>query len=148
MPTIETTVRIGVAPEVVTGVLLDAELAPAWTAGLERLELVAGEPGEAGCIGLAHYVEGTRRYTLEDVLEEVRPARYYRSCVTGGGMTATIETTLEPIADGETRLTLRWAGKGTTVVTRILLPLMRRQIVRRVEADLDSLRQVAESVSR
>ena len=40
MPTVESSIRIGVPPSEVTRVLLDADLAPRWTTGLERLELI------------------------------------------------------------------------------------------------------------
>lgn len=145
MPTVRTTIHIGAPPEAVDRVLLDAELAPVWTSGLERLEVVAGQPGRPGCVGRAHYLEGGRRYVLEDVLEQVTPARHYLSRVTGGGITASVETTLEPMGEGRTRLTLRWVGRGTTLLTRILLPFMGRRIRRRAEADLRALRGLAES---
>jgi hypothetical protein len=86
------------------------------------LELVSGKPGEAGCVGRAHYLEGGRRYVLEDVLVKVTPGRRYVARVTGGGIVADVETTLDPIGHGETLLTLRWRGRGTTPLTKILLP--------------------------
>jgi hypothetical protein len=145
MPTVTVTLRIAVPPEVVAGVLLDAESAPLWTAGLERLEHVAGEPGEPGCVGHAHYGAGRRSYVLVDVLEEVVSNRRFVSRVTGGGITARVETDLEPVGEGATELTLRWKGSGTNPLTRLLLPMMRRRIRRRAAADLDSLRELAEA---
>jgi uncharacterized protein YndB with AHSA1/START domain len=145
MPVIERTIRIGAPPEVIAEVLLDADLAPQWTAGLERLEVVAGGLGQPGSVGLAHYVDNGRRYVLEDVLLDVTPNRRYRSRVRGGGITATVETTLEPIGDGETELTLRWSGRGSNPFTLIALPLMKRRIARRTDTDLRSLRRLAEA---
>lgn len=145
MPVIERTIRIGVPPEAVARVLLDADLAPQWTAGLERMEVVAGELGQPGCVGHAHYVENGRRYVLEDVLLDVTPNRRYRSRVRGGGIAATIETTLEPVGDGQTRLTLRWSGRGSNPLTLIALLLMKRRIAQRTDADLRSLRRLAEA---
>ena len=147
MPVIDATIRIGAPPEDVVAVLLDAELAPAWTAGLERLKLIEGQPGQAGCVGHAHYLEGGRRSTLVDVLEKVNPGRYYRSRVTGGGISAVVETTLEPTADG-TKLVLRWSGKGTKLLTTIGLYAMRRRIARRMETDLRALKRLVESHSQ
>ena len=145
MPSVKSVIRIGVPPEVVAGVLLNAALAPQWTAGLEQLELVAGEPGEPGCVGRAHYLARGRRHTLEDTLEEVTPNRRFLSRVTGEGITATVETILTPIGEGATELSLRWEGRGTTPLTRVLLPMMKRRLARRITADLRSLRQLAES---
>jgi len=144
MPTVESSIRIGVPPNAVTRILLDADLAPQWTAGLENLELIEGEPGQAGSVGHAHYREGSRRYILVDVLEEVTPGRYYRSRVTGGGIAATVETTLEPVGRTATQLTARWVGKGTNPLTWATLALMKRQITQRTESDLKSMRDLAE----
>lgn len=144
MPTIEVSTYVEANPEAIVEVLLDSHLAPAWTSGLDRLELVDGAPGQAGCVGRAHYTEGRRSYTLDDVLEQAVPNRYYRSKVTGGGLTATVETTLEPVGDTETDLTLRWTGTGTSPLTRVVLPLMKRRIAERAKTDLEALRRLAE----
>jgi hypothetical protein len=145
MPVVERTIHIGAPPDVVAGVLLDADLAPRWTAGLERIEVVAGEPGQPGCVGHAHYVERGRRHVLEDVLMEVVPNRRYRSRVRGGGIVATVETTLEPFGDDGTQLTLRWRGRGSNPLTMAALPLMKRRIAERADADLQALRRLAET---
>ena len=144
MPTVESSIRIGVPPDEVTRILLDADLAPQWTAGLERLELIEGELGQAGSVGHAHYLEGGRRHTLVDELVEATPGRYYRSRVHGGGIAAAVETTLEPAGRDATQLSLRWVGRGTNPLTRVALTLMKRQITRRTESDLRSLRDLAE----
>lgn len=145
MPTIERTIRIGARPEAVAKVLLNADLAPRWTTGLERMEVVTGELGQPGCVGHAHYVENGRRHVLEDVLLDVTPNRRYRSRIQGGGITATVETTLEPIGDDQTDLTLRWSGRGSNPLTMIALPFMKGRIAQRTDADLRSLRRLAEA---
>ncbi len=144
MKPVTVSIRIGATPEEVSEILLDADRAPEWTSGLERLELVAGEPGAPGAMGIAHYREGRRRYDFEDELVGVDPNRYYVSRITGGGVTATVETTLVPIGECGTRMTLRWAGEGTTPLSRLLLPLARRRIARRAYGDLSALRRLAE----
>ena len=144
MPTVVTVVDIDATPEVVASVLLDAEAAPLWTRGLVRLELVHGVVGEAGSVGLAHYVEGRRRSTLQDRLIAVTPNRRYLSEVTGGGLKATIETSLEPLETG-TRMTVSWSGRGTNPVTRLTLPLLKPLISRRSKEDLHALRDLVES---
>ena len=145
MPTIETRVDIEASPESVASVLLDADLAPIWTRGLDRLELVEGAIGEAGSVGLAHYVEGRRRHTLRDRLISVTPCRHYVSEITGGGLEATVETSLEPLGDG-TRMSVRWVGRGTNLITRLTISLMKPLISKRSEDDLRSLRLLVESI--
>ena len=144
MSTVETRVDIAAPPEAVASVLLDADLAPLWTRGLDRLELVEGAVGEAGSVGLAHYVEG-RRHTLRDRLISVTPCRHYVSEISGGGLKATVETSLEPFEDG-TRMSVRWVGRGTNFITRLTIPLMKPLISKRSEDDLRSLRRLVESI--
>jgi uncharacterized protein YndB with AHSA1/START domain len=141
---IERSLLIRVPPQEVARVLLDADLAPRWTSGLERFEVVSGRPGEAGCVGHAHYREGRRSYVLVDVLEDVVPNRYYRSHIEGGGINVDVETRLDPVDEDGTRLTLRWFGTGTNSFTRISLPLMKHRIATRADADLRALRDLAE----
>lgn len=146
MPNVVTVVDIGATPEAVASVLLDAEAAPVWTSGLVQLELVQGVAGEPGSVGLAHYGQGRRRYTLQDRLIAVTPNRHYLSEVTGGGLTATVETSLEPLATG-TRMTVSWSGRGTSPVTRLTLPLLKPLILRRARSDLRALGSLVESTS-
>ena len=148
MPTVEAGIRIGAPPAEVAGVLLNAALAPAWTAGLDRLELMEGEAGQPGCVAHAHYIEGGRHHTMVDVLQEVTPNRRFVSRVTGGGILATVETHLLPTGDGATELTVRWVGTGTKPLTRVLLPMLKRRIAQRAAADLQSLRELVETASR
>lgn len=145
VPIVEASVLIDAPPETVAEVLLDATKAPRWTAGLERMEVVSGEPGTAGCVGRAHYIEGGRRYVLNDVLDHVTPNRRYVARVSGNGITARVETTLQPIGDRATQLTLQWDGHGTAPLTRIMIRLMKRRIAARVDADLGALRDLVEA---
>ena len=144
MTTIEESVEIAASPGSVTDVLLDVDAAPLWTSGLERLELVAGVAGQPGSVGLAHYREGGRRYTIEDRLLEVTLGRYFKSEIGGGGLRATVETTLETVAAG-TRMTIRWSGTGTNPLTKVMLPLMKKSIRRRSQEDLQALRRLVEA---
>jgi hypothetical protein len=135
---------IGASPESVSDVLEDIDAAPLWTSGLEHLELVEGVPGQPGCVGLAHYVEGSRRYTLEDHLLEAVPGRHYKSRIEGGGLKITVETTLERVGDA-TRMTLRWSGRGTNPLTKLMLPFMGNKVRERSLEDLESLRKLVEA---
>lgn len=136
--------EIAALPELVSDVLLDVEATPLWTAGLEHFEWVSGDLGEPGCVGLAHYREGGRRFTVEDRLLEVEPGRHFKSEIEGGGLKATVTTDLERIPEG-TRITIRWAGSGTNPITWLMLPLMRGQIEQRSQDDLRALKELVEA---
>ena len=147
VPRIEETTDIAASPSAVSDVLLDIDAAPLWTSGLERLELVEGVAGEPGSLGQAHYVEGSRRYVVEDRLIEASPGRHFKSEIRGGGMRATVETTLNEIPSG-TRVTIRWVGTGTNPVTKLMLALLRRQVRKRTREDMHALRDLVERRSR
>lgn len=143
MPTIEESADIAASPSAVSDVLLDIDAAPLWTSGLERLELVEGIAGEPGCLGRAHYVEGSRRYVVQDRLIEAVPGHHFKSEIRGGGMRAAVETRLGEIPAG-TRVTIRWVGTGTNPITKLILPLLRRQVSKRTQEDLQALRDLVE----
>jgi hypothetical protein len=84
---------------------------------------------------------------LDDVLLEVEPGRRYLSRVSGGGLEARVETLLEPVGEGETRMLLRWSGRGTNPVTFLLLPFMGRRVRQRAQADLEALKALVEERS-
>ena len=147
MPTLEERIDISASTSAVTAVLLDIDAAPLWTSGLERLELVEGSIGESGCVGLAHYVEDGRRYVVEDRLVESRPGSYYTSRVRGGGFEATVETTLDESPAG-TSLTIRWRGTGTNPLSKAALLLMRRRVGKRMQQDMQALRDLVERRGR
>jgi len=143
-PVITASTTINASPEAVAEVLVDPVAAPLWTEGLDHIEVVAGQPGEPGWIGRAHYVEGGRRYMIQDHLIEAEANRHYRSNLTGGELSIVVDTTLEDAQDGRTQLDVRWEGHGNTPFARFILPLMRRRIARRAQCDLAALRRVVE----
>lgn len=143
VPTIEESIVISASPSAVSDVLLDIDAAPLWTAGLEAFELVEGTAGESGCVGHARYVEGSRRYIVEDRLLEAVPGDHFRSEIRGGGLKAAIETRLDEIPSG-TRLTIHWKGTGTNPLTKLVLPLLKRKVSRRTREDMQALRRLVE----
>lgn len=143
VPIIEESIDIPASPMAVDEVLCDIDAAPLWTSGLERLDLVEGTAGEPGCVGHAHYAEGSRRYVVEDRLVEAVHGDHYTSKIRGGGMKAGVETRLDEIPSG-TRVTIRWSGTGTNPLTKLLLAVLRRQVRRRTREDMRALRNVVE----
>ena len=141
--TFEASVFIAAPPEAVTRVILHPDLAVHWTTDLERFEVVTGNAGEPGAVARLHYLQNGRPYVMQDELLEVDPIRRYRSRVSGEALTAEIETTLTPKEDG-TRVAVRWTGSGRRFPFSILLPLIRRSIIRQAEVDLGKLKSLVE----
>lgn len=131
-------------PDIVDGALMDPENMTQWTSGLEKFEVVKGTPGEAGALARLHYVERGRTHIMEDVLEYAEPGKRYISRVSGGGMTARVETVLEP-SGGGTEMKMSWEGTGGSIVMRVMIRFLRRVIMRRAKADLTTLKNLVET---
>ena len=144
MITVSSTVACRAPIEAVEAIILDPDLAPEWTDGLMAFEVVEGRAGVPGCVGRAHY-RGSfgRTSVMTDTLEAADPGRYYRSRITGGPITATVETFLEPTADGCT-ISIRWTGVGSTLVANATMRVLRRGIERRARSDLERLAALVE----
>lgn len=143
MPTVVTTVHITQPPAIIAAALLDPENAVFWTSDLEKFEVIERTPDVVGSVAHLHYRQGTRRYVMEDVMEDYIPNRYFKSRVTGMGLTAKVETWLEPTNAG-TDLKLRWAGFGTNLPMRILMLFARRSVQRQMRGDLEKFKALVE----
>lgn len=144
MPTIETTVEIAQPREVVADAFLNPANAVCWTTDLERFEIISGRPGEVGSVAHLHYNQNGRPFVMEDVLEEMIPNQYFRSRVSGGGLSAVVETWLRE-RRGTTEVRFRWSGSGSTFLMRLLLPFLRGTILRRARSDLDRFKDLVET---
>jgi hypothetical protein len=142
--TVEANITIRRRPEAVTRVILDPTRTVLWTSDLERFEVVSGEPGLVGSVALLHYRRGNRRYVMEDTLLEAEPNRRYVSRVHGQGLSAQVETLLTQEGGDGTLVTVRWTGRGTQLLMRLLLPFMRRAVARGALRDLTSLKRLVE----
>ena len=144
MPTVEVSVTIKQPPEVVAQTFLNAEEnAPLWEKDLERFEVVTGEPGVEGSHARLHYQQQGQPYYLDDVLEEYIPKRYFRSTVSGGGISARVETWLQPADDG-TEVRMRWQGRGKTIPTLTILPFIGGTIRRQMQEELETFKTLVE----
>ena len=137
-------INIDQTPDIVAQALINPENAPCWTSDLERFEVVKGKPDEAGAIAHLHYRQGERSYVMEEMLEHVEPGRRYVSRVSGGGMSARVETTIEPSAS-RTELTVSWSGTSKSVLAKLLFPFIRRMMIRRATSDLETFKELVEA---
>lgn len=143
MPVVETAVLIKSSPEIIAAALLNPDNAVHWTTDLERFEVISRQPGEVGSVARLHYRQGDQRYLMEDVLEAMIPGRYFKSRVTGQGMTAQVETWLEKV-EGGTEMRLRWAGTSSNLLMKLMMSLKRGAILRQTQSELEMFRNLVE----
>ena len=124
--------------------LLRAENSPFWMTDLEKFEVVEGAPGEVGSVGNLHYVQNGRKFILKDTLVYCEKGRQYVSEVSGEAIFAQIETTLKSKGSG-TELRLKWSGRGRVWFFKLLLPLIRRQMVRQTRKELETFKELLET---
>ena len=143
MPVIETSILIKESPHIIEAAFFNPDNAVYWTSDLEHFEVISRTPNLVGSLAHLHYKQGERRYILEDVMKDYVPEKYFKSRVTGGGLTAQVETWLQD-QNGSTEVKMRWAGKGTTFLMRLLLPFLKGSIKKGMTAELETFRDLVE----
>lgn len=129
--------------DIVAQALNNAGNFPYWQTDLERFEVVKGGPNQVGSIGRLHYSQKGRSYIMEDRLIYCEPGKKYVSEVEGDAIFARVETTLQPLNDN-TKMTLRWSGKGKILFLRLFLPFLRSKMAKHAKEELEIFKQLVE----
>jgi hypothetical protein len=138
------TTRINRPGDVVVKALLEPSNQPYWTSYLERFETISGNPGEVGSVARLHYMQKGRSYIMEDRLIHCEPGKKYISEVSGDAIQARVEIILQAAENG-TDLSINWSGRGKTWITRLLLPLLRKKLIKHARSDLERFRDLVET---
>ena len=144
MPRFEISTHINQPPDVVHQAFIDPDNAVQWTKDLVKFEVVSGKADQAGAVAHLHYNQKGKSYIMEDVLEYCEPGRKYISRVSGGGLSARVEVTIDA-ADGGTDITMVWARTGQNLIIKVILWLMRRKIKRGAQEELDTFKELVET---
>lgn len=143
MPEFTVSVLIKKPVEVVEQAFFLPANMPCWTKNLVRMEVVSGKIGEAGSLAHMHYMENGRAYVLEDRLLSYEPGKKIVSQVSGSGMKIHVETTFETV-DNETRVTLKWSGKGVKFPLNVILMFMGSKIKGSAQEELEIFKELVE----
>jgi carbon monoxide dehydrogenase subunit G len=81
---------------------------------------------------------------MEEVLEYVEPGKRYVSRISGGGVAARVETTIEPSAS-RTELTVFWSGTSKSILAKLFFPFLRGMMIRRARSDLETFKDLVET---
>lgn len=130
--------------DIVDAALMKPENFVYWTTDLERFEVVVRTPEGVGSVARLHYLQKGNRYILEDRMIYSEPGKRYVSQVSGDMIQATVETLLQPLGD-QVEMTLRWAGKGKRPLIKLLLPVMKRGMIKQSEKELQMFKGLVET---
>jgi carbon monoxide dehydrogenase subunit G len=137
-------IHINQPPDIVVQALMDPENAVHWTTDLEKFEVVKLEPGKVGSVAHLHYLQKGRSYIMKDELIFSDPGKRYVSRVSGGGLSARVETLINPKNNG-TEMSLSWSGAGDSFLVKLLLPFLRGKIIKGAKADLEKFKSLVET---
>jgi hypothetical protein len=144
MPKFEISTHINQPSDVVHQAFIDPDNSVQWMQDLVRFETIRGKPDEAGAVAHLHYNQKGKSYILEDVLEYCEPGRKYISRVSGGGLSAHVDISIDPIKGG-TDIAMTWDGTGKNLLIKLVLWFMRRKIKRGAQAELETFKRLVEA---
>jgi hypothetical protein len=136
------TFEIAVArgPEEVFPWLFDADKVPQWTSGLEAYE-VLGSLGSGAKIRQTLEVSGTRR-TFEEEILEWSPPSGAASRFSLEGIAVQSRFSLSADGNASTRVARSVTAKAESFGARFLLPIVQPHLERKLEGDLQKLREL------
>ncbi len=144
MPKFQISTHINQPPDIVHQAFIDPDNSVQWMQDLVRFETIKGKADEAGSVAHLHYNQKGKSYIMEDVLEYCEPGRKYISRVSGGGISAHVDISIDP-SDGGTDITMIWDGTGRNLLIKLILCLMRRKIKRGAQAELETFKRLVEA---
>jgi hypothetical protein len=139
-----TSIYIDRTPDEVNQAYTHPENMTNWTRHLEKFEVVRGSIATPGALARLHFRKKGRPYIMEDELLETEPGKRYKSRVSGQGITALVETLIEPAEEG-TQIILKWDGSGSNFAVDLILYLMRGKIRREATAELAEFKRLVET---
>lgn len=117
-----------------------------WQPTLESFEPVSGKPGQPGAVSQLVYVENGRRIEMVETITERREPHFMAGTYDSGMGTAIVVNHFADAGDGNTRWTVYWNYRPKSWF-RLLAPLFRGSMKKRVEDDLNRFKLFAESDS-
>ena len=131
------------SPDIVDRALQNPDNHTCWTRYLEKFEVISGTPGKAGSVAHLHYRQKGHSYVLEDRLLYCDPGKKYVSRVSGDFIIAEVEINLDP-SGNNTKMSIRWTGKGKSLLLKLMLPLQRRKMIRQSLEELETFKKLVE----
>lgn len=117
---------------------------PRWIQGLQRTEVISGEPGQIGAKTRQIYLERGRIVEMVETITAHEPERYMAGILDGQGFQATMEVNF--IDRGErTGIHFRTNFQGQSILMRLMLPFIKGPMRKRSCGDLESFKRLVEA---
>lgn len=122
----------------------DQDNMPRWITGLQRTELISGEPGKPGAKTRQVYLERGRTIELIETIREHVPGERFVGTIEGEGMSCDLQ--VEFVDKGaSTVVRMRSKFQPQKLAMRFMLPLFKGQIRKRQEGDLKRFGELVEA---
>jgi uncharacterized protein YndB with AHSA1/START domain len=131
--------------EAVWRVFDDPDNMPKWQPTLKAFEHQRGERGQPGAVSKLIYEEKGRTIELTETITQRAYPNEFSGSYTSSHATNYITNRFIPLGDGVTRWEMDCEFNFHSFFFRVLSPLMKGMIVRRVVKDMEQFKQLAES---
>jgi uncharacterized membrane protein len=122
------------------------ELMPQWVQGFDSIRLLEGEPETVGSIHELVFLEGKRKIVMIETVTAFEPNKQFSFEATTRGMSTRAETLFTRAGAG-TIIRSHNSFFATGFFFRMMLPLMKGAITKRMTADFGRLKALAESTA-
>lgn len=139
----ELSMDIDAPPDVVWRLFDDPANTPRWQPALQSYERISGEPGWPGAVSLLVYHQGGRRIETTELITARDEGRHLAGRYDNAWATNDMACTFEALPDGGTRWRAfaEFRFKGWT---KLLAPLLRAGIRKRLEDDMLRFKELVE----
>jgi uncharacterized protein YndB with AHSA1/START domain len=144
MPSFSHAVVLPAAPDAVFPWLLEPELVPRWTGHLEAYERIGGNPTGAGSRFRERLVLSGSSFTVEIEVTRYEPPAAAESRFATNGVELHNVYALEPEGAG-TRLTQSLDAHASSFGARMVIPVVRPRLERKLTEDLERLKATLEA---
>ncbi len=146
MPTlaIESSVEVEKPVETAWRVFMDGERAVEWMSGLQRMEIIAGEPAMVGSQFKLVFVENGEEMVVEEMVTTVRKHEEYGFTIDSATASGDAVVRFEDLGM-RTRITLASEMQGSNPLMQSMMVIAQGFIRDRQRADLERLKRLIEA---
>lgn len=144
MKPIEIEIQLDCPVEHAWATFTNVELMTQWVLGFESLRLLEGEPESVGSVFELVFREGKRKIVMIETVTGFEPNELFSFEATTRGVSNHAETHFTRAGNG-TMIRSRNTFVASSFFFRMMMPLMRGSIAKRIRADFARLKALAES---